>query len=247
MDAILYGQEMARCGGVNLASRLYRYNTAPVSPSLLAALPNAQALEDHLGISGKDCLRPLLIEHWTQTTRWWKMEPWSGWVLRDDAARTGPPVYKLYISPTWQYLGQAMRLCLPILKDKNACAFKWGRGLTGVLRPDKFVIYFRDADSLHSAAASLLTKLGHLPAQGVPFTAEIGGAGLISWAKDPCASGDEAQSRISWRQLVCKCLADSLTAASSDTGNDRQPCEAALEHLREQGVDPISWTWCVAA
>jgi hypothetical protein len=183
-----------------------------------------------------------------QVTRWWQLGPWCSWASRvvSDPADLDPLVYKLYISPRWEHLGVAVRSSLPVLAEIGAPAFKWGRELTGILRPDKFVVYFRDRDSLCQAAERLLAALCGLPAQGVPFTAEIGGAGLLSWAKDPLPRRDvtRVENHQSWRQWVSGCLAESLTAAGPVSVDGVEPWELALERLRRDGVDPRSWTWC---
>jgi hypothetical protein len=250
-EAAQYGQEIGRCAGVDVASRLYRYNTAPLSPAVRKILPTSQALDEHLGMSGRECLRPLVTEHWMQVTRWWQPGPWSSWVSRAVLDPTGldPLVYKLYISPRWEHLGEAVRRCLPILTEIDAPAFKWGRELTGILRPDKFVVYFRNRDSLRQAAKRLLVALGDLPAQGVPFTAEVGGSGLLSWAKDhlPCHEVKGVEDCKSWRQWVSGRLAEALMSASPVPVDGVEPWELALERLLRDGVDPQSWTWVALA
>jgi hypothetical protein len=251
LEAARYGQEIGRCHGVDVASRLYRYNSAPLSPAIRRALPTSQALDEHLGMSGPECLQPLLVKHWVQVAHWWQLGRWCSWVSRvvRDPADQDPLVYKLYISPRWEHLGVAIRRCLPVLAEIDAPAFKWGTGLTGILRPDKFVVYFRDRDSLRRAEEHLLAALGDIPPQGVPFTAEVGGAGLLSWARDPLPGHSVARAgdRLSWRQWVSSCLAESLRAAGPVLVDGVEPWELALERLRRYGIDPRSWTWCGSA
>jgi hypothetical protein len=247
LEALHYGQEICRFGCLNIASRLYQYNSAPLSPAVCRALPTSQALDEFLGLSGSECLGPLVREHWVQVTRWWESGPWCSWASRvvSDPADLDPLLYKLYISPRWEYIGTAIRRCLPILAEIGAPVFKWGRELIGILRPDKFVVYFRSRESLHQAADRLLTALRGVPAQGVPFTAELGGDGLLSWAKDPLPVGNVTgtRDRQSWRQWVCGCLAESLAATCPVAVDGVEPWERALDRIRHNGVDPRSWTW----
>ena len=60
LEAVQYGQEIGRSGGVDVASRLYRYNSAPLSPAVRRAMPTSQALDEHLGMLGSNCLRPFV-------------------------------------------------------------------------------------------------------------------------------------------------------------------------------------------
>jgi hypothetical protein len=247
LEAVRYGYELGRCGGIDLASRLYHYNTAPLSPAVSRALPTPKALDELVSMSGPECMRPLIAEHWIPVTRWWQPGPWCSWAPRvaSGPADLDPLVFKLYISPTWEYLGETARRCLPVLAEMGAPAFKWGRELAGVLRPDKFVVYFRDRDALSRAAERLLAVLGGLPVQGVPFTAEVGGAGLLSWAEDPLPTSGVTGvgSRLSWRQWVSCGLARSLATARPAPADGAEPWELALDQLRCYGVDPRSWTW----
>jgi hypothetical protein len=250
-DAVRYGQEISRRGGEDVARRLYRYNSAPLSPQVSRVLPTSQALEEFLGMSGPDCLRPLVREHWVQVTRWWQPGPWCSFTPRVVTGRVGlePLVHKLYISPSWEYLGVAVRRCLPVLARAGAPAFKWGAGLAGLLRPDKLVVYFGDRESLERVAGRVLAALAGIPAQGVPFTAEIGGAGLLSRAEDPLPgrAGTPDTGRQSWRQWVSGRLAESLTAAGEVPAGGAEPWQQALDRLRRDGIDPRSWTWHASA
>jgi hypothetical protein len=248
LDALRYGQEISRLSSdfADVASCLYRYNTLPLSTAVARVLPTPEALDRFLGMSGPESLLPLLRSHWALATSSLAPGQWYGWVSRavPNSSDVKPLIHKLYVSPKWEQLGAAIRLCLPVLLDIGAPAFKWGRQLTGILRPDKFVIYFQDRDTLVRTARHLQVVLRELPAQGVPFTTEIGGAGLLSWAKDPLpfAGALATNERQSWRQWVCIRLAKSLTAPLI-SANGVEPWELALAHLHAEGVDPESWTW----
>jgi hypothetical protein len=115
-------------------------------------------------------------------------------------------------------------------------SFKVGRGIEGLLRPDKIVAYFADRKHMEEVSKALARLLRDCPVQGVPFTAEVGGDGLLSTGVDPVARN----VAVSWRSWITDELALALAKARAAGAADR--VIAALEHMRESGVDPCSWT-----
>jgi hypothetical protein len=114
-------------------------------------------------------------------------------------------------------------------------SFKIGRGIEGLLRPDKIVAYFEDGAHMEEVAGELCRSLRGCPAQGVPFTAEFGGNGLLSCGVDPPAS----EPAVSWRSWVTQRLGASLTAHG---GLPREELvAAALADIRLAGIDPDLW------
>ena len=86
-----------------------------------------------------------------------------------------------------------------------------------------------------AVARSLDRSLLGCPVQGVPFTSEIGGNGLLSSGVDP-PPGNVATS---WRAWVTRRLAASLTTQPVSTREDR--VAVALANIRSAGVDPERW------
>jgi hypothetical protein len=130
-----------------------------------------------------------------------------------------------------------------------------GADAAGLLRPDKLVAYFPDFDSLAGAAGVLADRLAGIPPHGVPFTAEIGGDGLLSWGVDPPRrEGGKARGEESWRLWLTHRLARALLAVrhmnaaqGGPGGHDGQaggpePWQLALERLRLEGVSTETWT-----
>ena len=97
-------------------------------------------------------------------------------------------------------------------------------------------------ERLAEAARAVESRLGGVAAQGVPFTSEIAGDGLLSWGMDPPATERDAWGgRESWRLWLTHRLARALLAARS-AGEGIEPWRFALERLRLEGVDTGSWT-----
>jgi hypothetical protein len=247
--ALRYGQALPVDDPALLAWRLYSYNRQPLTPAWRRLLPDAAAVERWLGIDrGGGAHRRLLDGAWTPSG----MDGWLGWWARPRAGgtpeRAGGPTWKLYVSPRPEALAGCFGDVLAALAASRASQFKIGRDAGGLLRPDKIVAYFPSWERLAGAADAVLARLAGAPAQGVPFTAEIGGAGLLSWGVDP---PDEARSilgggRESWRVWVAHRLAWALLAARQAAQGDGaaglEPWRFALERVRLEGVDTTSWT-----
>jgi len=234
-----------------LAARLYGYNRRPLTPLWRRRLPSAAAVRDFLGISPGGAHRGRLDAGWREG------EPVDGWLhwrarLR-GAAQADPPaeagrgkagaVYKLYLSPETEQLPEGFGRLLAALSGAHAFQLKVGADAWGLLRPDKVVAYFPSFERLSELVFSLTGDLAGLPVQGVPFTSEIAGDGLLSWGVDPpgwTLRGVPGGGRESWRSWLSQRLARALLGARQE-GVER-PWEFACERLRLAGVDTDSWT-----
>jgi hypothetical protein len=87
----------------------------------------------------------------------------------------------------------------------------------------------------------LTERLAGTPAQGVPFTSEIGAEGLLSWGVDPPADS-QWSGRESWRLWLTHRLAVALLSGKKSEAPGVEPWRFALERLRLEGVDTDSWT-----
>jgi hypothetical protein len=122
--------------------------------------------------------------------------------------------------------------------------FKLGASAGGILRPDKLVVYFGSRESLAQAAERLAQAIAGVEVQGVPFSAELGAGGLLSWGLDPPPNERSLsfQEPESWRFWVVRRLAAAMVAAGSGGGTGLSPAEFAVERLRHEGVDVEQWT-----
>jgi hypothetical protein len=238
--ALQYGQALAIDDPLRLSFRLYGYNRRPLTPRWQRVLHSPEAVQAHLGIGPGGANRPLLDRAWTASP---PSEAWLSWRSRggERPAFDHDGTWKLYVSPTPEALADSFGAVLDALTAGRAAQFKIGSGAVGLLRPDKIVAYFPDFERLAKAAEAVSARLGGVPAQGVPFTSEIGGDGLLSWGMDPPASELAAWGgRESWRLWLTHRLARALLAARSAEG--LEPWRFALERVRLEGIDTGSWT-----
>lgn len=164
---------------------------------------------------------------------------WQRPGMRSAARPASPPTHKLYVSPLPDALPAAFARMLETIERLPVAHFKVGADAAGLLRPDRIVLYFDDPATLAAVADALARALAGMPAQGVPFTAPIDDAGLLSWGMDPPAETRPLSwlPAESWRSWLCRELASSLLP----DGDAPAPIEPALERLRRRGVDLERW------
>jgi hypothetical protein len=240
MAALRYGQELGSLEEPLVAMRMYLYGRLPASPALRERLPDEDAVAAWLGIDGGGSTEAALASGWSEVPR-----PddgrayWRSWRPRGASARHGSN-FKLYVSPGLEGLPDALAAVAETLRGApGLSAFKVGRDVDGICRPDKLVVYFDRLDDLHSAATTLHERLDGCPPHGVPFTAAIDRDGLLSWGSDPPrAPGGEPAG--SWRLWIAERLAEYLARARRE-GGALEPSRFALERLGLAGVDADTW------
>ncbi len=248
LEALRYGQSLGIADPMALSTRLYGYNRIPLSPHWKRILPDPGAVAEYLGIR-KGRNRELLDREWLTVPNPIASEGWLAWQTRrfGVSASFGDRTEircKLYISPRIGHLPEVFPLILAVLSRTRVRHFKVGKDAPGLLRPDKMVAYFSSREDLIDTAEQLKKELGGCPAQGVPFTAELAGDGLLSGGVDPPAEQHALpwMGRESWRLWVTNRLAVALIAASTDDTANLEPWQFALRRLQFEGVDTRSWT-----
>jgi hypothetical protein len=223
-----------------MADLLYRFNTRPagarwrsegghpadllrrLAPARIATAfqPESRGLAPHAGASD---------------SRW---VYWYRRLVRGDSAAAP---YKLYLSPVCEQALDAFHLALAVVADTDALALKIGRGVHGLLRPDKLVIYFRTHEELRAAVPLLLGALRGVGAQGVPLSVALTEDALLSWGVDPPGSvlSDGIQS---WRTWLSGRLACALASFRASASPAWEPWQFALAYTGLDGVDSATLT-----
>jgi hypothetical protein len=259
-----------------LAAKLYGYNRRPLTPRWQRRLGGAEDVPGFLGLSprapggaaqGSPLAQPLRAGGWAHPER---SGGWLVWRVRGrgsaDPGTAAEAIFKLYVSPRPEALAGAGPPILSALAAARPFQIKIGAAAAGLLRCDKLVAYFASFERLSEAAAGLAGSLAGMPVQGVPFTAEIAGDGLLSWGVDPPPGRSAWRRNESWRQRLTGRLAQAIVAArtartactacsqapagaaprgaaGTERGPERmEPWEFALERLRLDGVDTDTWT-----
>ena len=214
-----------------LARFLYRFGTVPRSPAIERDFgPDDDPMTVLSLTSGGQARRTLdTVFNATCFDGWYSFS-------RIPAEAGLRSVCKLYVSPRPEALADAFPRIARAFAESGVRSFKVGRGIEGLLRPDKIVAYFEDHAHRADVAEALVRALPGCPAQCVPFTSEVGGDGIVSAGVDPPAGN----APTSWRAWVTEKLASALSASPAMNVEDR--VGAALAGIRADGVDPCSWS-----
>lgn len=237
LQAIEYGAKLEEDEPGVLADHLYRFNRLPLTAKWERVLPDSKAVSCWLGSEAGTLLGRKLERAYVRS----ESPSWYHWRGRTSRLRSGFS-HKLYISPRPEALPQVFAFVADACLSHEVRAFKVGCNLSSVLRPDKLVLYFEGEEPLHRIAEKLRMTLKDVESHGVPFTATIDPAGLLSWGMDP--PGWQAvsdQNRHSWRLFIVDRIAIALVSAQRNS-EVSSPVNFALERIRLEGIDPQSWT-----
>lgn len=243
-DALHYGENLHMEDARELTSRMYSFGGVPLSPAWTHRLKNNDDVLEFLNASPGGGLHNELAKRFTRGTA----AESSGWIAWSKQSRRPPrpssPVFKLYVSPVPDELPQVFAELVHVLAEHETLQFKVGGNALGVLRADKVVAYFDSEESLQRVANTLMSRLESVRPQGVPFSAEIAGDGLLSWGMDPPRNARVLswQEHDSWRLWVVRRLASAIVTAQCDSASEGSASRFAIERLRLDGVDVDAWT-----
>lgn len=237
-DAIAYAEGLRLDNPAAIADRIYAYHRIAVGPSSRRRW-SAEAVQAGIraalrGAAGGE--------------RWRELGHPSTWASygRVDAgpdADSLAPLHKLYVSPMPEELSDALVVTLDAIADRDGVVgWKVGSDCYGILRPDKLMVYMESAEVLSALGEELRSRLDGMPWHGVPFTAELGAEGLLSWGVDPprFSTANAGLLPESWRTWLAGRLAGTLWQAARDGVEDA--LDLALLRLRAAGVDTDTWT-----
>lgn len=240
--AIAYAASIDVFDALSLSARLYAFNRVPASPRWRRLLEDEAAVQKFLGVRSFEVAR--LIE-----AAWIPLPAQSGaaWIAWHSRCAIGmrgeTPRYKLYVSPQCAEVPRAFTAAAQALSSSRCCSWKVGNDVYGLLRPDKMVAYFQDFADLQLAAQLLADELAGCSVQGVPFTAEIAGNGLLSWGADPPQDAHSVRwlERESWRIRLCNRLGSAIAQAKAQPAQSVSAAHFALDRLRLDGVNIDTW------
>ncbi len=245
-EALRYAQYLDIDEATKLSARIYFFNRIPVTPVWRQRYRHTEAVLEELAAQPGGANRAILDRSWSRVPLAAPKDGWFLWKSRHVrwSRREDETVYKLYLSPLCDGLRDAFSVCLEVLTDCGVPRFKVGNSASGLLRPDKIVVYLRSEAQLHEVGQRLTEALDGIPAHGVPFTAPLTDDGLLSWGLDPPLTERTFswQERESWRLWLTNRLATYLLAAREASTSSTEPWQFALERIQLEGVDPETWT-----
>ena len=151
LRAIRYGQALKLTDVPLLARRLYGFGAVPRGPRWELLIGGADAIA-LLGIHPEGRTRQNLARNYQASTH----PNWLSWSMETEHEQQRPELpYKLYVSPRPEALARCFPILAGVLSEGRVWSFKIGRGVPGLLRPDKFVAYFEDLDHLRNVAEVL--------------------------------------------------------------------------------------------
>lgn len=211
------------------AVRLYTFGRLPMSAWRRLGMDQATLRAELAGAA---------TAAWLQVAAGPPDGPWWSWRPRLGPAAPPDAGWKLYVSPQAPLMTEAVRATLGACVGLPVVSVKCGGDASGMLRPDKLVVHLATQQAVHALAERLQRELDGCPVHGVPFTAALGGDGLLSWGRDPPLHSHWAAVGPSWRSWVTWLLAEGLAAPSEPSGD---ACQAALRSVARAGVDPLTW------
>lgn len=231
-EAIDYAQTLDVSSIPELSARLYAFNAAPATPQVYRRFSSDDGVRAF--VCAQSGTQRELQSNWrSESIR-------DGWFVWSGSS-SAPAAYKLYVSPVLEELPRVFSIAIAAFMQADCRTFKLGRGVYGLLRPDKLVGHFSGLDQLHRAAELIAAGADGAVAQGVPFSAPIDAAGLISWGIDPPRFRwvPEAHSILSWRLWLSQRIAMHVAAARA-SGGDVQAF--VRKRIGLDGVDTTDWT-----
>ncbi|MEQ6122817.1 hypothetical protein AAON49_01285 [Pseudotenacibaculum sp. MALMAid0570] len=159
---------------------------------------------------------------------------WFYWQRKNIDRKEDLP-FKLYVSPEPKDLPFVFRKVAETSIKLSAPIFKLGSTSSGIHRPDKMVMYFKNWEELNSFAQSLLPSIENCKSQRVPFTYSLSPNGLLSYGIEP-----EDDDSVSFRIYISKLIAKTLKLYSFE--NSTLNINDILLKLNLNGIQTKKWT-----
>jgi len=240
LEAVRFAHLLPIQDPLRLSAQMYFYNREPVTPSWKRRIHDRASHAEFLGIGrGGPCFETL-ERHWDESPSF----GWRAWSSKRKQSRRTRPAFKLYFSPTLESIPGSLPTVLRAFAEHGVAHFKIGDDLPGLTRPDKIVAYFDSFEDVQRVGCLIAESVTDARVQGVPFTADLLGDGLLSWGMDPQGQGPALEwlQGESWRLWITNRLAVTLLLARSSPALEADPWRFALDRLRLEGVDSETWT-----
>ncbi len=229
---------------LDLSFLLYNFNRIPLSRRWKRALPDEEALSKYLDLQDDGS--------WPGMPGWVKPKPirkdengqpsifdlfWRAWRFKQKIPSEDKPSYKIYFSPLPQDLPQVFRVVRDAAAYSDAHSMKIGRNLSGILRADKFIVYFSEYPPALDFAKGMSKTPASRRYQGTPFSFQVEqDSPLVSLGVDPPRKLGDMNS---WRLYVTNKLSLAIQGARRTGAED--PAEYIHTYMRMIGIDSHNW------
>lgn len=244
--------EIGYQSGVNalspLACRLYFHNRIPVTREWLGRFPDESAMLKFLKLrldgtwpGMPSSVRPAAVHSGKEpdsAKRYWRCWDISGSPRLKPGTQT---VFKVYLCVRPEAADILLHHALRSLPGSGASRLKIPRTAQGLLRPDKFVVYFASRRDAEAFGRRVAADARLVPPQPTPFTAPLDDIGIASMGADPPSFMEAmpGQERSSWRFWVSQRLARAILNVRRSPSAD--PVSDVLAAVKSSGVDPEAW------
>lgn len=243
MAALRYGAALGLEDAEVLSVRLYTYGGEPLSRGLVDRLRDRRRVLEFLGLDRGGAVRKVIPSAWSADS-----SGEGSWIFLRRQGSRAPTTCKLYVASHLEALPGVLEAVVSSLAAGRASSMKVGGSAIDLVRVDKIVAYFPSLEALQAFAADLAPQLQPLvessgPVHGVPFTADAGAEGLLSWGMDPPEGVVPLQGTFSdsWRAWLTSRLASALVGLREQPDPSHR-VRSAVERVRLEGVDVSRWT-----
>lgn len=212
-----------------IVEKLYSYGMMPTSYSLKNRLMCPDKLIDWLGSEKIDSFS----DYYDFSPISKENKHWFYW-QRKNTDRNVDLSYKLYVSPVPEQLPSVFKKVAETSIKLSSPIFKLGHTSSGIHRPDKMVMYFKNFGELNSFAQNLSPLIDNYKSQGVPFTYSITPNGMLSYGIEP-----EDDDGVSFRIFISKLIAKTLKLHSFE--NRDLKINDILLKLNLNGIETNKW------
>lgn len=242
LNAMEYGCELALLGVKNIQERLYAYGRIPLNAYWMHRFPRAELLFEALIGSGEVTIGRFLLAGWLERPAPANNDRWRLFYnrkLRDLSSLSVP--YKLYVNLYPEDLIRAFSTIIDCLASHNVPVFKFSKDVYNLVRPDKFVVYLTDFETLLRLGTALSASLRSARVQPLPFTAAFDELGTVSCGFDPPKKLVQQFKATSWRGFVTQQIAGSFAESAGLNLEKATLMQHALEKMDVLGIDTQKW------
>jgi hypothetical protein len=241
LEAIEYACDLTLLGIRNIEDRLYSYGRLPLSSYWLAKFLDEKTLLSTLvqkdGLSYK-----LLNSEWLEKAAPIQNNSWRFFYKRSFQSTPSVELpFKLYINLHPDSLISEFSTIIDQLTSHNIPVFKFSKDVYNIVRPDKFIVYIRDFQTLKDLGESLSRSLKSAHVQLLPFTAALDDTGCISTGFDPPSDMAKLCKATSWRSFVTTIITQSLLEGFHKNIKKDKLLKYSLKTVKLIGINPYKW------